>query len=459
MKFLAGVLAFVAALAGHAAAGSVLEMYESQYPTCALACMLKTVPSSGCLNGTDIEQVTCLCTNEALQAEITECVLGGCTIYEGLMTKNTTLTMCGAKPRDESLTPLLVGVVGGAIALLVFILRMCSTLPSGGRVLGWDDWTIAIAVVLAVPPTVFSVLLSNNGLGKDMWTLPLKNIENVLFYYYLGEIFYFASLSVNKISLLLFILRVFPEKKFRRIVFIVCGLCVGYGAGFIFATIFQCSPVDYSWLQVDSTVAGHCNNINLQGWMSAICNILLDLLIIALPLRNLYHLQINFKTKIMIMFMFSLGIFVTVVSVVRLRSLILFASTQNPTWDYNEAAWWSTIELHVGIICACLPSLRSLFVNLGLRILGSSNGQSKATGYATGTMSRGGGSRLAGHLANEKQAPAQSTPKRGDESDFIPLVDVPETKIHREFTTVIEESDSNDSFDSRKSGYQARAYR
>lgn len=64
--------------------------------------------------------------------------------------------------------------------------------------MGWDDYAICIAVALGTPPTVFSVLrtftiilvfhgtdkhleVSKNGLGKDMWTLPLPNIENVLF--------------------------------------------------------------------------------------------------------------------------------------------------------------------------------------------------------------------------------------------------------------------------------------
>lgn len=95
------------------------------------------------------------------------------------MTKNVTLTICGAEVRDNSTTPLLIGVIGGAIALLAFLMRMCSGFV--GRPMGWDDLTMALCVALAVPPTVFSVLLSNNGLGKDMWTLPLQNIENVLF--------------------------------------------------------------------------------------------------------------------------------------------------------------------------------------------------------------------------------------------------------------------------------------
>lgn len=106
--------------------------------------------------------------------------------------------MCGAPVRNETLKPLLVGVIGGAIALMIFILRLCSGLPVGGRAMGWDDYAICIAVALGAPPTVFSVLrmfknflvfhqadkgfeVSKNGLGKDMWTLPLSNIENVLF--------------------------------------------------------------------------------------------------------------------------------------------------------------------------------------------------------------------------------------------------------------------------------------
>jgi hypothetical protein len=66
--------------------------------------------------------------------------------------------MCGAPVRDQSLKPMLVGVIGGVIALAIFGLRMCSGLPAGGRRMGWDDHVICVAVALATPPTVFAVL-------------------------------------------------------------------------------------------------------------------------------------------------------------------------------------------------------------------------------------------------------------------------------------------------------------
>lgn len=106
-----------------------------------------------------------------------------------------------------------------------------------------------------------------------------------------------------------FVLRVFPEKRFRQIVYGVCGLCASYGVSFIFATAFQCSPVEWSWQQVDDNWgSGSCNNIHLQGWMSAILNIVIDLIMLTLPLKSLWGLQMKLRKKLMIMFMFSLGI-------------------------------------------------------------------------------------------------------------------------------------------------------
>ncbi len=172
--------------------------------------------------------------------------------------------------------------------------------------------------------------MSQIGLGKDIWTLPLWTLENVLYvshqgllihrpwlvcadtldnqYYYIGELFYISGLVAIKISILLFLLRVFPRKDVRLAILITIGFCSAYGFVFVIITAFQCTPVDHAWLQVDSSHAGHCNDISVQGWMCAIFNIILDIVILVLPLKHLLKLQINLKKKIMVMIMFSLGV-------------------------------------------------------------------------------------------------------------------------------------------------------
>jgi hypothetical protein len=144
-----------------------------------LGCLAKLIPQSACTQ-TDID---CLCTNVPLNANLTVCVLESCTTYEGLgkqlklhitistyiadsfpsVTKNVSSTMCGAPVRNETTKPLLVGVIGGALALVIFILRLCSGLPASGRPMGWDDYAICVAVALGTPPTVFSVLRKSNS--------------------------------------------------------------------------------------------------------------------------------------------------------------------------------------------------------------------------------------------------------------------------------------------------------
>lgn len=44
----------------------------------------------------------------------------------------------------------------------------------------------------------------------------------------------------------------------------------------------------------------------------------------------------------------------------RLKWMIQFANSQNVTWDYVPIGYWSTIEVHAGILCACLPAMRAL---------------------------------------------------------------------------------------------------
>lgn len=135
----------------------------------------------------------------------------------------------------------------------------------------------------------------------------LNMLTQVIQFYFLGETFYLASLALTRISILCFYLRIFPDKEFRRIVFVVIALCAAYGISFVTATIFQCSPVNYAWHTWDGEHVGSCNNINLQGWLSAILIMVLDIMTIVLPLRQLYRLNMSLKKKIMLIGMFALG--------------------------------------------------------------------------------------------------------------------------------------------------------
>jgi len=78
------------------------------------------------------------------------------------------------------------------------------------------------------------------------------------------------------------------------------------------------------------------------------------------------------------------------VSILRLQSLVTFANSSNPTWDNLGVSVWSTIELNVGIICACMPIVRLALV----RLFPSLKGTTRRGYYGNNlshNLSRGGG--------------------------------------------------------------------
>lgn len=110
-----------------------------------------------------------------------------------------------------------------------------------------------------------------------------------------------------KIVFLLLYLRVFPDKALRKVIYLMIFLCVCYGFIFVGVSVFQCQPVSGAWEQWDGTWEGSCNNINLQGWTSAVINIIFDVITLSLPLVPLWKLNMAFRKKIQVMIMFSVG--------------------------------------------------------------------------------------------------------------------------------------------------------
>jgi hypothetical protein len=80
-----------------------------------------------------------------------------------------------------------------------------------------------------------------------------------------------------------------------------------YMVSFVTATALQCFPISFSWTRWDNEHEGKCFNLNADAWMSAGVNIILDLIVISLPLREIKNLVISRRRKFGVMFMFLGG--------------------------------------------------------------------------------------------------------------------------------------------------------
>lgn len=387
------------------------------YPECAVLCLAKLVPVSAC----ELTDVDCLCHDAPLNSELTVCVTANCSTVDALATKNGSATLCQEPVRDNSFNQGLVGIIGCSITFVIYLVRIASNLSYGGGGLGWDVFLITASMLCTIVASALAPVAASHGVGRDIWTLSIADIEAALFYYLIAELFYFAAVGLVKCSILLFMLRIFPQERFRMAVFIVVGLVVAYTLAFLLSTAFQCQPVSYFWLQLDNNAVGRCNNINAQAWISAALNIVLDLIVLGLPLKSLWALQLSVARKLTVMAMFSLGIFVTIISAIRMHTFIEFSSSVNFTWDYKDGGTWSLIELYASIVCACLPALRVLLAMVQSRWRRGSKSY-----VQTGTK-QSHGSSTSGKISSSKQrdnSRNQNDSVWADERDGIDMADM-----------------------------------
>lgn len=193
------------------------------------------------------------------------------------------------------------------------------------------------------------------------------------------------------------------------------------GLALTFLNIFQCRPVGAAF---DDPIlpAATCIDIVTLYLSSAPVNIITDLAILFLPMPILTGLRLPRNEKIILIITFSFGAFVAVVDVVRIAYLesaalarlqdIYGSSASRAEYDYSWIAslsfMWSAVEVHVGIICACVPGVKPLVTKFFPTLLG----RIKQAGDLSGNKFYGPGDAQWANLAPKTQSsPALSPPQ------------------------------------------------
>ena len=111
--------------------------------------------------------------------------------------------------------------------------------------------------------------------------------------------------TLVKISVLHFYIKVFSVRTLARCAYALGGLTLAYWFSTVMTAFLICRPFAYNWDKV--TINGHCGDVSTYYLSTAIVNLLIDVLIVALPLPLLWSLQMKTSRKIALTGIFSLG--------------------------------------------------------------------------------------------------------------------------------------------------------
>ncbi|KAF5025650.1 hypothetical protein F66182_2256 [Fusarium sp. NRRL 66182] len=280
---------------------------------------------------------------------------------------------------------------------------------------GADDWMTIAALVFVFITGGLNYGMIAHGMGKH--AAVVSTPDQITFFKILlaFENIYVTAVMLIKLALLLMYLRIFPSRRFRVVSAIIAATVVAWWIAICAVCIFQCTPIRKAWLP---WIDGTCINLKASFVGNAIPNILTDVAILCLPVRQILKLQINFAQKMSLLVMFLLGSFVLFASIYRFTTIMQF-DILDTTWTLATACTWCVVEVSCGTIALCLPTLRPLALKISSRFESLTNSKLSRNGRGSaptelitigGTGGTKGGQRYFTRLGNENE-PNESRPE------------------------------------------------
>ncbi|PGG96560.1 hypothetical protein AJ79_09540 [Helicocarpus griseus UAMH5409] len=220
-----------------------------------------------------------------------------------------------------------------------------------------DDYTILAALANSIVLSVTENMAVVHGYGRHAWDLSAEEKIMALKYFYAAQIFYKIVIALAKMSILFLYRRIFYIERY------FCWACnflnvftAAHGLAFILATVWQCDPVAAFW---DKDIPGsYCIDSHAFWLAYSVINIVTDVVMLILPVQEVLRLKLRRRDKCALVFVFTLGAFVCITSIIRATTLASSSDSTDSTWAPIPATVWSVVECNTGIICACLPLIR-----------------------------------------------------------------------------------------------------
>ncbi|TGO44670.1 hypothetical protein BCON_0478g00020 [Botryotinia convoluta] len=226
---------------------------------------------------------------------------------------------------------------------------------------GLDDWMIVLGWITFVLNVSMSTMSAVNGLGVHNLTITAAEMEPAVKYFTIFQIFTLTGTLPVKASICISLMRITPSLTYRKILYAIMAGSVATVLISDIVVIVTCRPMAFTW---DKTIPnGKCSSINailILSYCFSAMNIITDWSTAIIPAFIVWNLKLSPKIKVAISILLGMGIFASIATIIRVKYFPNYAKSIDYLYGVAPIVWWSTIEIGLGIIAACLSALRPL---------------------------------------------------------------------------------------------------
>ncbi|KAG5660127.1 hypothetical protein KAF25_003649 [Fusarium avenaceum] len=273
-------------------------------------------------------------------------------------------SICNIPSGDHRQEYRVIIIVFTALSFVFVVLRVVTRLfikTSWGA----DDTWAVMSFLTMVPTTAFVLFAIDCGFGSlaAIYREGNQSFGRLFKSLFLWQILFISGLGAVKTSILFFYLRIFPSERFRKAVWVTIWFNIITTSTILILNFTVGRSVQLVWRggqNLDASIKTYGVGIKI-GFAHSAVNLALDIWMLILPMTQLYNLGLRRHKKIRVMSMFGMGVLLLVVSLVRMVMQIkVLPNPSEADSSIHLIIILGSIELYVGIVVACGPSIRQL---------------------------------------------------------------------------------------------------
>lgn len=155
---------------------------------------------------------------------------------------------------------------------------------------------------------IFQSIVQHWGFYRNIWDLKIINLNRVTQIYFVHRIIYALALGAVKISVAGMYFRILEGRSFRYALWATQVLNVLVIVSFLISLGFACIPLRAYWAYTYDVTDSVCPDFWDWGGYYMAFNLILDVVLIALPSGYVWRTLMDLKTKIGVIVVFGLGV-------------------------------------------------------------------------------------------------------------------------------------------------------
>ncbi|KAI8961148.1 hypothetical protein F5Y11DRAFT_240518 [Daldinia sp. FL1419] len=206
-------------------------------------------------------------------------------------------------------------------------------------------------------------LLEDIGFFVHQWDIRVKDMTTHLYIVHIGTNLYSATMIVMKASIPKEWCRIFAPHQHRSAFYWICHIIMVLNIIFYSIAIlvenFSCFPHERIW---DQLIPGRqCLNVNAILIAGASINIVLDFMILMLPQKVIWGLQMSKSKKIGVSLVFTIGLFACTSAVARLAYTVKYYFTDDKAYWLGALSLWCIAEMTCMFFIFAGPAIPAAF--------------------------------------------------------------------------------------------------